>query len=275
MNEIVYERNGVTEIVRIMLRPLLDDAGADELSAPRLHAGHERALADSGAVREGSAHSQDPAARARRDGLVRGDVVAAAAGNESAVRAARRHLRFHERALAGFAALHGAESFGRRRHPSRAAVRDARDARRRADAALLRSEPDARAAARSARPVSAGAARPRARDRPARQEHLPDRAEVRGRGAERAVAPRRVLPRPPRHQAQPRGSARAQARRRRGLLRGHAHRRGVPRLRDSRPACARARARRSRSTRSARCFARTAWCPRSRAISITRAASRF
>ena len=64
-------------------------------------------------------------------------------GRESALWPARRRLRFHERALAGLAALHGAEPVGRRRHSSRAVGRDAADARRRARDPRARPELDA------------------------------------------------------------------------------------------------------------------------------------
>ena len=52
-----------------------------------------------------------------------------------------------------------------------------------------------------------------------------------------------------RHHAATRGPARAQRRRRRGVLRGHADRRGLSGLRDPRPARARARGGAGRSTR--------------------------
>ena len=239
-SDVVYVHDGAVETVRVMLRPLLvmpEQLGylhhvctrimsalarfpelyardADVRSALPL-ADDERAWFDE--VWPAVAHAETPL-YGRLDAVC--DFTSARWQDS---------LKFMEPNLSGVGGIHLGS-----------ASRDARHARRRADAAGLRSAARDRRTARSARSVPAGAARSRAHDRQQRQEPSARRAEVRRRRPRRAIASRRVLPRAARHRARACGSARAAAHRRRRLLRRRANRRRLSRLRDPRPAGARA-----------------------------------
>ena len=131
-NELIYERSGVVEAVRVMLRPLL--VMPEQLSY--LH--HVCTRVMTALARIPDLFMRDPDVRkilplAPDEAAWFEETWAQIEqGHQSALRPARRRLRLHERALARLAALHGAEPVGRRRNPPRAAGRDAADARRRA-----------------------------------------------------------------------------------------------------------------------------------------------